>query len=100
MSYHFRFVISQILIVLFYWPLLRTALLLEKLGQPFQNSPLFWCQNKAIYFLCTDALNRFSTRLEHRFTQAQTEDMLKVVVSHRICFSDSAAFWCFSAIKK
>jgi len=50
--------------------------------------------------LPVDELNRFGTRLEHRFTQEQIEDMLKVVELHRMRFSDSASFWCVSAIKK
>ena len=47
-----------------------------------------------------DALDRFGTRLEHRFTQEQIEDMLKAAGLHSIRFSDSAPFWCVSAIKK
>ena len=100
MPYSIRFVISQVLAVLIYWPLSRTALLLEKLGKPFPNFPLFWYRNKSFYSLRTDALDRFGTRLEHRFTQEQIEDMLKAAGLHSIRFSDSAPFWCVSAIKK
>ena len=35
-----------------------------------------------------------------RFTQEQIEDMLKAEGLHSIRFSDSAPFWCVSAIKK
>lgn len=100
MPYSLRYAVSQILAALVYWPLSRTALLLEKLYKPFPNLPLFWYRNKSFYSLRTDALDRFGTRMEHRFTRKQIEDMLKAAGFHDIRFSDSAPFWCVSAIKK
>ncbi|HIE82421.1 MAG TPA: class I SAM-dependent methyltransferase [Dehalococcoidia bacterium] len=99
MPYSLRYAVSQVLAALVYWPLSRTALLLEKLYKPFPNAPLFWYRNKSFYSLRTDALDRFGTRLEHRYTRKQIEEMLKGAGFHEICFSDSAPFWCVSAIK-
>jgi len=83
-----------------YWPLARAALLLEKLYKPLPNWPLFYYRNKSFYILRTDALDRFGTRLEQRFTKAEIETMLTDACFENINFSDSAPFWCASGIKK
>ena len=100
MPYSLRYAFSQALAVLVYWPLSRSALLLEKWFKPLPNFPLFWYRNKSFYSLRTDALDRFGTRLEHRFTREQIEDMLKAAGFQAIRFSDTAPFWCVSARKK
>lgn len=100
MPYSLRYSISQVLAALVYWPLSRTALLIEKLYKPLLNLPLFWYRNKSFYSLRTDALDRFGTRLEHRFTRKQIEEMLKAAGFQNIVFSDGAPFWCVSASKK
>lgn len=100
MPYSLRYAVSQILAALVYWPLARFAWLLEKWYKPFPNLPLFWYRNKSFYSLRTDALDRFGTRLEHRFTRKQIEEMLQAAGFHDIRFSTGAPFWCVSAIKK
>jgi hypothetical protein len=75
-------------------------LLIEKFYKPLPNLPLFWYRNKSFYSLRTDALDRFGTRLEHRFTRKQIEEMLKNAGFRNIVFSDRAPFWCVSASKK
>ena len=42
----------------------------------------------------TDAYDRFSTRLEKRFTRVEIEGMLKFAGFERVLFSDNAPFWC------
>jgi ubiquinone/menaquinone biosynthesis C-methylase UbiE len=100
LPFSLRYLVSQILATLVYWPLARTALLLEKLYKPLPNWPLFYYRNKSFYFLRTDALDRFGTRLEQRFTKAEIETMLTEADFDNINFSDSAPFWCASGIKK
>jgi len=100
MPYLLRYAVSQVLATLVYWPLSRIALLLEKIYKPLPNFPLFWYRNKSFYSLRTDALDRFGTRMEHRYTRKQIEDMLKAAGFQDIHFSDSAPFWCVSAIKQ
>jgi len=95
-----RYLSSQILAASVYFPLSRTALLLEKIYKPLPNFPLYYYRNKSFYILRTDALDRFGTRLEQRFTKVEVEAMLKEAGFIDIQFSNSAPFWCASAIKK
>jgi len=48
----------------------------------------------------TDALDRFGTRLEQRFTRVQIEKMLEQAGLVDITFSDIAPYWCALGIKK
>ena len=100
MPYSLRYAISQILAAMIYWPLARTAFLVEKIYKPLPNMPLFWYRNKSFYSLRTDSLDRFGTRLEHRFTKTQIEEMLIAADFQNIKFSDGAPFWCVTATKK
>jgi ubiquinone/menaquinone biosynthesis C-methylase UbiE len=71
-----RFIISDILARLIYWPLTRIALALEMLGGNVENFPLSWYRHRTLYVMRNDALDRFGTRLEQRFTQAQVKQMM------------------------
>ena len=42
----------------------------------------------------TDALDRFGTRLEQRFTRKQVEMMMEAAGLEQIVFSDHSPFWC------
>ena len=48
----------------------------------------------------TDALDRFGTRLEQRFTRAEIEAMMRAAGLERIAFSDQAPFWCALGYRK
>lgn len=94
-----RAFISEVIAYTIYWPLARIALLLEKLGKLPNAWPLAFYRNKSLYTMRTDALDRFGTRLEQRFTKAEIELMLKKVGFERIAFSNDAPYWCAIAFK-
>lgn len=48
----------------------------------------------------TDALDRFGTRLEKRFTRSEIQKMMESVGFHDVRFNDSAPFWCAVGFKK
>jgi len=100
MPHFLRYISSQIIAALIYWPLARLALLLEKIYKPIPNCPLFYYRNKSFYVMRTDALDRFGTRLEQRFTKKEINQMLEDAGFNNIRFSDKAPFWCVSAIKE
>jgi len=77
-----------------YWPLARIARLLEKLGLPFKHIPLAFYRDKPFYVLRTDAYDRFSTRLEQRFSKAEIQAMLLKAGFTDIRFSDREPYWC------
>lgn len=89
-----RYAISQVIAALIYWPLARFSLLLEKIGFDEHNVPLRYYRNLGFYVMRTDALDRFGTRLERRFSQQEIFSMLEAAGLERIQFSDRQPFWC------
>ena len=92
--YPIRYFISQLIALLIYWPLARLSLLLQKLRFPVSSIPLNYYKDLDFYWMRTDALDRFGTRLEKRFTKKQIEEMMKVAGLERIKFSSKEPFWC------
>jgi hypothetical protein len=52
------------------------------------------------YVLRTDALDRFGTKLERRFTKDQIKEMLENSGFENIKFSDTLPHWCAVGIKR
>ena len=92
--------VTNIISMLVYYPLARFALLMEKIGISVSNIPLSEYRAKSFYTMRTDALDRFGTRLEQRFTRVQIERMLEQAGLVDIIFSDIAPYWCALGIKK
>lgn len=88
-----RYWVSQAIAALVYWPFARAARLAEKAGMDVGNFPLTWYRDKPFYVLRTDALDRFGTQLERRFTKAEIEAMMEACGLGDIRFSDRTPFW-------
>ncbi|MBM4124768.1 MAG: class I SAM-dependent methyltransferase, partial [Nitrospira sp.] len=67
---------SQIIALLLYWPLARFALLVERLGANASPLPLYFYRHRSFYVMQTDALDRFGTQLEKRFTRIAIKEMM------------------------
>ena len=76
-----------------YWPLAHLAKVAEKLGADVSNIPLGGYRKSSFYSMRTDALDRFGTRLEHRFTRGEIETMMRDAGLVDIGFSDREPFW-------
>jgi SAM-dependent methyltransferase len=87
-----RYLISQAIAATVYFPLARAANLLEKAGAEVSNFPLSQYRNNSFYTMRTDALDRFGTRLERRFTKAEMEAMMERSGLENIKFSETS-FW-------
>lgn len=83
-----------------YLPLARTARLLDRLGILPDAWPLAYYRDRDFYVLRTDALDRFGTRLEQRFTRRRIEEMLTKAGFADIAFSGTAPFWCAVGFKR
>ena len=83
-----------------YFPVTRMARLLRIFTDLSTNFPLYYYIDCSIYVLRTDALDRFGTRLEKRFTKNQVEKMLSDEGFSDIVFSDKIPHWCAVGIKK
>ena len=89
-----RYAMSQGLAAGVYWPLARAAQKLEKAGKNVESFPLSYYRDSSFYTMRTDALDRFGTRLEKRFTKRQIEAMMKAAGLERIRFSNDVPYWC------
>jgi SAM-dependent methyltransferase len=76
-----------------YYPLARTARLLDGLGVPVESLPLSHYRHTSFYSMRTDALDRFGTRLEHRFTRAEIAAMMARCGLEDIRFSEGPPYW-------
>lgn len=88
-----RFVSSQILAGVVYWPLARLSAAAEHLGVDVSSWPLSFYRNHSFYVMRTDALDRFGTRLEKRFSRSQISTMLMQSGFEAPVFSPSEPYW-------
>jgi len=94
-----RSVVSQIIAATIYFPLARTSKLVEKAGYDPKFLPLSQYRNNSFYTMRTDALDRFGTRLEKRFTKDEIRSMMENCGLADITFSDRS-FWTAVGFKK
>lgn len=76
-----------------YWPLTRVALLGEKMGRNVDNLPLAPYRHYSFYTMRTDALDRFGTRLEQRFSRAQIRTMMEACGLTNVVFREGVPYW-------
>jgi SAM-dependent methyltransferase len=89
-----RYGISQVIAAVVYFPLARGAGLAESFGCDVSRFPLSFYRNRSFYTMRTDALDRFGTRLEHRFSASEIEQMMRSAGLERIKFNEGPPFWC------
>lgn len=88
-----RSAICDVIALAVYWPLARAARLAESAGLNVGTFPLSTYRNQSFYVMRTDALDRFGTALEQRFTQAEMREMMEGAGLSRIEFSETEPFW-------
>ena len=76
-----------------YWPLARASLVAERGGLDVRNVPLSGYRRMSFYTMRTDALDRFGTRLEHRFTRQEMKAMMEAAGLGGIRFSETVPYW-------
>jgi hypothetical protein len=91
---------TDVIAAFIYWPLARVAKVLAQVGLLARNFPLAYYRDRSFYIMRNDALDRFGTRLEQRFTRQQIHDMLAEAGFGNIRFSENEPFWCAVAEKR
>lgn len=76
-----------------YWPLAAAARFAERLGRDVGAYPLSFYRNLSFYTMRTDALDRFGTRLEQRFTRSEISTMMTQAGLVDITFYDGEPYW-------
>lgn len=89
-----RLGVSQAIAAGVYLPLARGAALAERAGFDVSHVPLATYRHRSYYVMRTDALDRFGTRLERRFTEAQIRTLMTDAGLVDVRFSDQPPFWC------
>ncbi len=92
--------LTEVIALGIYWPLARTARLLEDMGRDVDAFPLALYRRRSFYTMRTDALDRFGTVLEQRFTTRQIRQMMAAAGLERIEFSDTMPYWCALGYKR
>jgi SAM-dependent methyltransferase len=95
-----RIICSSIAAVV-YWPLARFSKLINRIGMNTSNIPLHHYADMPFVMLANDALDRFGTSLEQRFSKAEITEMLASAgfdIS-TLRFSEIEPFWTFSVKK-
>jgi ubiquinone/menaquinone biosynthesis C-methylase UbiE len=83
-----------------YWPLARLARMAQRAGHNVEAWPLSAYRDRSLYVMRTDALDRFGTRLEQRFTRDQIRAMLEKAGFTDIRFRDGEPYWCAVGVKE
>jgi ubiquinone/menaquinone biosynthesis C-methylase UbiE len=88
-----RRAVTATIAALVYWPVTRLALLAEKAGADVSNVPLSAYRRNSFYTMRTDALDRFGTRLEQRFSKAEIGQMMRDAGLRDIVFREDIPYW-------
>lgn len=80
--------------VALYLPLARVSRLLERAGRQVETVPLSYYRDSSLYTMRTDALDRFGTRLEQRFTADEIAEMMAAAGLGEIHISSGPPYWC------
>ena len=89
-----RFLTADMVAAGVYWPLARLGRLGEKAGLPVGLFPLSFYRKASFYTMRTDALDRFGTQLEQRFSRAEILEMMTGAGLERVTFREGAPYWC------
>ena len=86
--------VTRLIALTVYWPLARFARVCESLGANVSNFPLSSYRDTSFYTMKTDALDRFGTRLEKRYSRRQMQQLMESAGLIDIQFSEQPPFWC------
>jgi SAM-dependent methyltransferase len=88
-----RHLVTDLLALVLYLPLARVARLMERTGCDPSRVPLFQYRNRSFYVMRNDALDRFGTRLEKRYSRDEVRDLLEGAGLTDVAFSDGPPWW-------
>lgn len=95
-----RFLVTDVVAAGVYWPLARTAAVLEWMGWGVDAFPLSYYRDRSFYVMRNDALDRLGTQLERRFTQAEIRSMMEAAGLERVSFNQGVPYWCALGFKR
>ena len=90
---------AEAIALLVYWPLARLARLLERRGAAVDALPLAQYRRRSLYVMRTDALDRFGTPIERRYTRAEAVGLMERGGLERVTVSPGPPYWCLLGYK-
>lgn len=101
LSPNLKKIFCDFLAFIIYLPLARLSKLIRFVGLDNSNFPLHHYSDLPFFMLRNDALDRFGTTLEQRFSKAEIVDMLRNAGFdlNSLIFSDGEPYWTFSVKK-
>lgn len=93
LPFPFRLGLCNLLAAVVYFPLARAARILHAIGRLPDSFPLAFYKDSSFYVMRTDALDRFGTRLERRFSREEIRGMLEAAGIEDVVFSESPPYW-------
>lgn len=87
--------LCDVLAIIIYLPVVYSGKSLELLGfsKLAKRFPLSFYQNQSFYIMRNDALDRFGTSIEHRFSKKDIIKMMNKAGLEDVVISDSFPFW-------
>tara|TARA_B100000614_G_C14534407_1_gene487842 strand:+ start:758 stop:1588 length:831 start_codon:yes stop_codon:yes gene_type:complete len=95
-----KMLVCYLIALFIYYPLARISLIFTKLKINPKFMPLSDYKDKKFYFMKTDALDRFGTSLEKRFSRQEITEMLENAGFENINFSNEMPYWVCISSKK
>lgn len=89
-----KLLLCDMIALFVYYPFSRFSRLLERGGVDVSWMPLSFYRDKSFYTLRTDALDRFGTQLEHRYTKKQMRKMMVDAGLEKVEFMDKEPYHC------
>jgi len=102
MPQNLKAVVCDIIAIIVYLPFVGTAKLFKSIfrkSEFWKKIPLSSYHNKSIGVIRNDALDRFGTPLEQRFSRNEIQSMMSSCGLKHIKFSEKAPFWVAAGIK-
>lgn len=99
LPFKMKVVLTTMIAAFLYLPLARLGFLMEKLGARVDSLPLSFYRRRSFYVMRTDALDRFGTRVERRFSRDEIDTMMHKAGFVDVSFSELEPYWCAVGVK-
>lgn len=92
-----RRLLADVLAATVYLPLVTLAEILDRCGLDVEHFPLAGYRHRGFYVMRNDALDRFSTSIERRYSADEQREVLGEAGMTDVEFSQQEPFWCVAA---
>ncbi|MFN9689962.1 MAG: class I SAM-dependent methyltransferase [Bacteroidota bacterium] len=99
LPFRIKIIICNAIAFFIYYPLSRLSKFLNNYGVDTKNFPLNYYKNATIYTMKNDALDRFGTKIEQRFSKLEISEMLSKAGLINIEFSPNPPYWVVKGYK-